>query len=105
MKYFCFLLQACLLSSISFGQRPNDVTAPLHAMQPDYPVPYVIPDAQRVKVVLDRVYNYLDSVTPPAFINRTTKEVVTDVSRPDTNIIFKQGDFRLTSYEWGVTYA
>ncbi|MEO5562407.1 MAG: glycoside hydrolase family 88 protein, partial [Chitinophagaceae bacterium] len=105
MKYISFLIPACLSFSLSYGQRPNDVTAPLHAMQPDYPVPYVIPDVQRVKVVLDRVYHYLDSVTPAAFVNRTTREVVTDVSRPDTNIIFKQGDFRLTSYEWGVTYS
>jgi unsaturated rhamnogalacturonyl hydrolase len=95
-----------LITSIhSFSQRGNDVTTPLHAMQPDYPVPYVIPGVSSVKSVLDKVYNYLDSVTPPQFINRQTREVVNDVSNPDTNIIFKPGDFRLTSYEWGVTYS
>ena len=87
------------------AQRPNDVTTPLHALQPDYPVPYIIPAPENVKAVLDRIYHYLDSVTPPQFINRTTKELVTDVRNPDTNIVFKPGDFRLTSYEWGVTYS
>jgi unsaturated rhamnogalacturonyl hydrolase len=94
-----------LLTFSAIAQRGNDVTTPLHAMQPDYPVPYVIPTTGSVKTVLDRVFHYLDSVTPPVFINRQTREVVTDVSNPDTNIVFKQGDFRLTSYEWGVTYS
>ena len=87
------------------AQGANDVTTPLHAMKPDYPVPYIIPEQASVKVVLDRVYHYLDSVTPPEFINRVTKATVRDASRPDTNLIFKPGDYRLTSYEWGVTYS
>lgn len=59
------------LSSLLLGagltataQKQNDVTTPLHAMQPDYPVPYVIPAKADVKKVLDRIYNYLDTVTP-----------------------------------------
>jgi unsaturated rhamnogalacturonyl hydrolase len=99
------LLAAISISICSYGQRPNDVTAPLHAMQPDYPVPYSVPDVPKVKMVLDRVFHYLDSVTPAAFADRRTGAIVTDVSKPDTNVIFKQGDFRLTSYEWGVTYS
>jgi rhamnogalacturonyl hydrolase YesR len=81
------------------------VTTPLHALQPDYPTPYIIPSQTEVKNVLDRVFTYLDDATPPVFINRVTKAMVTDISNPDTNIIFKPGDFRLTSYEWGVTYG
>jgi unsaturated rhamnogalacturonyl hydrolase len=89
----------------SLAQRSNDVTTPLHAMQPDYPVPYIIPAQASIKTVLDRIFHYLDSVTPPQFINRTTRTVIADVNNPDTNVIFKPGDFRLTSYEWGVTYS
>lgn len=90
----------------SCAQQPkNDVTTPLHALQPDYPTPYIIPSQTEVKNVLDRVFTYLDDATPPVFINRVTKAMVTDISNPDTNIIFKPGDFRLTSYEWGVTYG
>jgi unsaturated rhamnogalacturonyl hydrolase len=105
VKKHCIVVASVLGSAATFAQRPNDVTAPLHAMQPDYPVPYVIPTPATVKLVLDRVFNYLDSVTPPQFINRNTGAVVNDISAPDTNIIFKPGDFRLTSYEWGVTYS
>lgn len=38
----------------------TDATAPLHLLQADYPTPYVIPQKENVKVVLDRVYNFLD---------------------------------------------
>ena len=83
----------------------NDVTAPLHALQPDYPIPYNVPTATGIKTVLDRIYNYLDTTTPPQFINRNTRQAVSNYSEADSNTIFKQGSFRLTSYEWGVTYA
>lgn len=87
------------------AQKQNDVTTPLHAMQPDYPVPYVIPAKADIKKVLDRIYNYLDTVTPPVMINKRTGAVLNDPAQLDTNSAVKSGDFRLTSYEWGVTYA
>ena len=105
------LLAVCLLDFAQplFAQitpaRGNDVTAPLHALQPDYPVPYSIPSAGGVTQVLERVLHYLDPVTPAQFSDRVTGTVVTVGNHADTNIVFKQGDFRLTSYEWGVTYA
>jgi rhamnogalacturonyl hydrolase YesR len=100
------IIAAVLLFSFQAqAQKQNDATAPLHALQPDYPVPYVVPSTQSVKSVLDRVFTYLDGVTPTKFKNRNTNEEFLQVSNPDTNIIFKPGDFRLTSYEWGVTYA
>jgi unsaturated rhamnogalacturonyl hydrolase len=83
----------------------NDVTAPLHAMKVDYPVPYVPMQKEEIKKVLDRVFNYLDAVTPAQMINKKTNEVVTSTAAADTNTIVKPGDFRLTSYEWGVTYG
>ncbi len=86
-------------------QKGNDVTTPLHALQPDYPVPYVIPTETSVKKVLDRLFHYLDSTTPPVFINRVTNAAISNPADPDTNIILKRGDFRLASYEWGVTYS
>jgi len=86
-------------------QKPNDVTSPLHALQPDYLIPYVVPTEAGVKNVLDKVFHYLDSTTPPVFINRLTNNTVSNLADPDTNIVFRQGDFRLTSYEWGVTYS
>ena len=97
-----------LLMSSAFSlqaQKQNDVTTPLHAMQPDYTVPYVIPGKADVKKVLDRIYSYLDTVTPPVMVNKKTGVVLSDPSQLDTNSVVKQGDFRLTSYEWGVTYS
>ncbi|HEX7906019.1 MAG TPA: glycoside hydrolase family 88 protein [Chitinophagaceae bacterium] len=106
MKKNIFLyLLSIVGATIVHAQKANDVTTPLHAMQPDYPVPYSIPVQANVKIVLDRIFHYLDSVTPPQFINRDSKAVITDISNPDTTIIFKPGDYRLTSYEWGVTYS
>lgn len=93
-----------LLASAATAQKANDVTAPLHAMPPDYDIPYVIPSTAAVKTVLDRVHHYLDAVTPMQFVNRKTGAVV-NAAHADTATIFKPGDFRLTSYEWGVTYA
>ena len=90
----------------AFAQRPaNDVTTPLHALQPDYPVPYGAMSEQDIKKVLDRVYNYLDAVTPAQIVNKQTGEPITDKSKPDINWSLKPGDFRLNSYEWGVTYS
>jgi rhamnogalacturonyl hydrolase YesR len=83
----------------------NDVTAPLHMLRPDYPVPYIIPTTDAVKGTLDRVLTYLDAATPAQFADRVSGTVVEVRDKADTNIVFKPGDFRLTSYEWGVTYA
>lgn len=87
------------------AQKANDVTAPLHALKVDYPVPYDPPAPASVKKVLDRIFDYLDAVTPPQFINRTTGAEIANLGAADTGTIFKPGDFRLTSYEWGVTYS
>ncbi|MDF2192886.1 glycoside hydrolase family 88 protein [Paraflavitalea sp. CAU 1676] len=88
-----------------FAQKANDVTAPLHALQPNYPVPYNPPTTAALKQVLDRVYNYLDAATPVSFVNRNTGVELSSLQAADTASIFKPGDFRLTSYEWGVTYS
>lgn len=99
------VLLSSLVSITSFSQaKVSDVVTPLHALKVDYPVPYEAPSTDKVKNVLDRVYNYLNAVTPPQFIHKRTNAVV-PASSADTNVIFKPGDFRLTSYEWGVTYS
>ena len=95
-----------LLTQIAFGQVvQNDVLTPLHRLQPNYPIPYGIPKQEDVTATLNRIFTYLDSVTPTGFVNDKTKEEFTDASKLDANTILKQGDFRIVSYEWGVTYA
>jgi rhamnogalacturonyl hydrolase YesR len=83
----------------------NDVNTPLHAMKPDYPVPYEPMSRESIKKVLDKVFDYLDQTTPAQMVNKQTGEEVSDVSKIDTNTIIRQGDYRLASYEWGVTYS
>ncbi len=84
--------------------KANDASSPLHALPPDYPVPYGPPTAAGIKNILDRIYHYLDAATPPQFINRQTGQPLPAVSQADSNSIFAPGDFRLLSYEWGVVY-
>ena len=83
----------------------TDATAPLHALKVDYPTPYEPMAKENIKKLMDRMLHYLDSVTPAQMINKKTGDDVNNVSALDTNTILNQGDFRLTSYEWGVTYS
>lgn len=85
--------------------QKTDATAPLHLMQPDYPTPYVIPKKEDIKVVLDRVYNFLDKNSASKIIDANTKAEITNYKKGNQDIVFEPGAFRLTSYEWGVTYA
>lgn len=99
-----------VISSISsFAQyvahKGNDVTTPLHLLKPAYITPYGETTKASIKVSLDRVYNYLDQNTPFQLVDKTTGTVVSDLKKVNSNSIFKPGDYRLTSYEWGVTYA
>ncbi len=103
----CFILFFLSISIAINAQvkGANDVTTPLHALKVDYPTPYEPMSQASIKNILDHLYNYLDSVTPAQMMNKKTGEIVQDVLKIDTNTIVKPGDFRLTSYEWGVTYG
>lgn len=96
-----FALAVCATANA----QKTDATAPLHLMQPDYPTPYVIPQKEEIKVVLDRVYNFLDKNSASKIVDATTKVAITDYKKGNQDIVFEPGAFRLTSYEWGVTYA
>ncbi|WP_026729963.1 glycoside hydrolase family 88/105 protein [Flavobacterium denitrificans] len=85
--------------------QKTDATAPLHLMQPDYPTPYVIPQKENIKAVLDRVYNFLDKNSASKIVDANTKAEITNYKKGNQDIVFEPGAFRLTSYEWGVTYA
>ncbi|GAB3033329.1 glycoside hydrolase family 88/105 protein [Spirosoma pulveris] len=104
------LVVASLLTGSTLYAQPgapkaNDSTTPLHLLQPDYPVPYGQPKPEDVKKVIDRIYTYLDANTPTQLIDKETKKDITPGGSFNPNAIFKPGDFRLISYEWGVTYA
>ena len=105
------VLAACALSaSAQHAPAPQEkgpaaADAMLHALDVHYPTPYRAMDAAEVKAVLDRVFDYLDKVTPAEVIDQRTGAPIADLAKPDPNAVLKPGDFRLTSYEWGVTYT
>ncbi|MDO1513316.1 glycoside hydrolase family 88 protein [Maribacter confluentis] len=100
------LIFSFLFLNMILAQEPaNDVTTPLHLLQPDYPTPYGVKSIDEIVVTLDRVYNYLETATAAKLIDATTKKEITDFKKLNQNSIFEPGAFRLTSYEWGVTYA
>jgi len=89
----------------SINAQTNDVTTPLHLMQPDYVTPYVIPEKNNIENVLNRVYVFLEENTASKVINESDNSEVKDFKKAKGKIKFASGAFRLTSYEWGVTYA
>jgi unsaturated rhamnogalacturonyl hydrolase len=109
MKILSTLIILFFCQNTLFSQRnitnANDSNTPLHLLKPDYPVEYGIPKAEIIKSALDRIYQYLDGVTPPEFTNSKTGDKFTDVSKIDENTALKKGDFRIVSYEWGVVYG
>jgi len=86
-------------------QKITDSNTALHALQPDYPVPYGPMKSEDIIAVLDRVYTYLDASTPARIIDSKTKAEITDKTKLTANSVFEPGVFRLISYEWGVTYG
>ncbi len=99
------LLISLLRSYPGLAQRVSDATTALHALQPDYSIPYGSQSFEEVTAVLSRVHAYLDSVTPMQMVDRQSNSPIADIDRAGENAMFAQGDFRLISYEWGVTYA
>lgn len=83
----------------------TDSTSPLHLLQPEYNTPYSVPQKAQIIEVLDRVYTYLNATTPAGLVDRVTNRKIEDYQEIDKNTIFEKGDFRLLSYEWGITYA
>ena len=84
---------------------PAAADAMLHALEVKYPTPYRVMDAAEVKAVLDRVFAYLDRTTPAEIVGKSSGAAIADLTKPDPDAVLKPGDFRLTSYEWGVTYT
>jgi len=87
------------------AEKPTDSNTPLHLLKPDYPIPYGPVTAEQVLAVLDRTRIYLESATPPLLIDSESKAEVEDFSKMPRQATFAPGDFRLISYEWGVTYS
>jgi len=98
-------LGGCQPKSASVPAETNDVNTPLHLLKPEYPVMYGETTPDSIKADMDKVYAYLEKVTPAGLEQQDSDKDVVDFTKIDTNTVFKKGDFRLISYEWGVTYG
>lgn len=104
--FFCITICAGVPAFAQYVEhKGNDVTAPLHLLKPAYVTPYGETKMADIKVSLDRVFNYLDKTTPFELIDKVSGKVISDLKKADSSSVFKPGDYRLTSYEWGVTYT
>lgn len=105
MKSFFLFTMFFLSAEWCSAQQVNDNNTPLHLMKPAYKLGYGIVKPDEVKEVMDRVLRYIDSETPVQLVDKKTGETVTDFKKINADTQLKQGGFRLTSYEWGVTYS
>jgi rhamnogalacturonyl hydrolase YesR len=87
------------------AQQVNDNNTPLHLMKPEYVTGYGVPAAEQVKKTMDRVLQYIDAETPAMLVDKRTGKTVEQFKDINSDTQLKQGGFRLTSYEWGVTYS
>lgn len=102
---FCALGLTLLTGLSASAQQVNDNNTPLHLMRPANQQRYGIPTTEQVKQTMDRVLYYIDGQTPAVLVDKKTGREVTRMKDIDENTQLKQGGFRLTSYEWGVTYS
>ena len=93
------------MTAAQTNEAVNDNNTLLHLMKPAYRVGYGVSKASDVKNVMDCVLRYIDSETPAMLVDKKTGEEVEDLKKITADTQLKQGGFRLTSYEWGVTYA
>ena len=104
-----FLFSALFFSNQLFAQQKaetvNDSNTPLHLLTPEYKIPYKEWSVQEIKGILDRILSYLEVETPAVVIDSKTNKEITDYKLINADSRLKSGAFRLTSYEWGVTYS
>ncbi len=104
LKVICFALTLTSVSGIC-AQQINDNNTPLHLMKPAYRIGYGVSTAESVRQTMDRVLRYIDSETPAVLVDKNTGAEVVRMEDITADTQLKQGGFRLTSYEWGVTYS
>ena len=103
-KFFTIIL--LVLGTVSIqAQQINDNNTPLHLMKPAYTHDYGVPTTEEVKQTIDRILQYIERETPAQLIDSQTGLEVKQLKDINAHTKLKQGGFRLTSYEWGVTYS
>jgi rhamnogalacturonyl hydrolase YesR len=102
------LLFICIFASSANAQQiqtVSDATTPLHLQKPEYNVDYKVWGKEEIKSLLNRILDFIEKSTPTIVIDKLSNTEITDYSKINDNSILLTGNFRLTSYEWGVTYS
>src|SRR5690606_41594993 len=63
------------------AQEIKDTNTPLHLIPPDYPIPYGTVTIASAGSDIDRVFRYLNEVTPYELVDSRTDEVVKNLKR------------------------
>lgn len=111
MKTISFLLVSGALTFGSFAASANipesdeinDSNTPLHLLKPDYVTPYGELNPDSVRKDIDRVFAYIDRVTPAKVVDKKGN-TITNLKKLPEDAMLNQGTYRLTSYEWAVMY-
>lgn len=108
-RVFLMVLSFLLLSFFSYSQNGNipvnDTNTPLHLLKPDYGIPYGELSALQVKGKTDLILRYLEKSTHADIEDAKTHTRLSDYSKISSGTQLVRGDFRIASYEWGVTYS
>ncbi len=89
------------------SNRPQEKPRPIDPGEGTYPVPYRRPAIADITSALDRVRNYMESVTPTSVTSKTTGQTITQFSTPvaDAIVTPNEANFNLFAYEMGVVHA
>ena len=104
-RHACILLLLMAMGVTADAQQVNDNNTPLHLMKPANQQRYGIPTVEAVRQTMDRVLRYIDGETPAQLVDHKTGKAVARPQEITVDTYLRQGGFRLTSYEWGVTYS
>jgi hypothetical protein len=101
-------LSFMLISTVAIVAQKNlqnDSNTPLHLLQPEYKTPYGIASGEDVRKCIERVFQYIHANTPARIVDSKTNKTITDYRNLPPEAQLARGDFRIASYEWGVTYS
>lgn len=112
MKKLFFLITVicCLITTGGYAQTQpktpqNDANTWLHLLEADYKNPYGPVDTCNIRSLMETVHNYLRTHTPAKLIDAADNTEINNLKKLPGKTKLKPGDFRITHYEWGVTYA
>ncbi|MEX1241353.1 MAG: glycoside hydrolase family 88 protein [Cyclobacteriaceae bacterium] len=95
MRTYAMVFSLLSFPSISQGQDPLM----------EQIVPYGRTTPAEVRQLMDRVLDYVDGATPVGIVNGVTGDKIVDLTKPLKEATLVQGEYNITSHEWGLAYS